>query len=420
MTALVSTLPNGFRVASETMPSLKSAALAVYIMAGGRHERPDQNGIAHFIEHMAFKGTTSRSAFQISETIERVGGYLNAYTARETTAYLLRVLEDDVPLAIDLVADIILNSAYAAADIELERNVILHEIAEIEDSPEEVVFEALQEIAYPDQPFGRPIAGTAELVKGFKQDDLKEFVSEHYAPECMVLAAAGAVDHDRLVVLAGEYFGSMKKQPRLAPQEGKFSGGESRQVRDTEQAQFTIAFEAPNLRSEMDCAARVYSVALGGGTSSRLFVEARERRALCYSVSAQSCPSTDTGTLVLHASTSEEKLCELANLCMDEMSRSAEDLTDEEVARAQTQIRVGTLMAYESPMARIERLGSMLALLKKVESIEESIERFDSVTTEQVRSSARQILSGNAPAMALCGPVTSAPTVHALKDRLAH
>ena len=400
------------------MPGLKSAALAVYVMAGGRHERPEQNGIAHFLEHMAFKGTTSRTSFQISETIERVGGYLNAYTGRETTAYLLRVLAEDVPLAVDLVADIILNSTYETAEIELERNVILHEIAEIEDSPEDVVFEALQETAYPDQPFGRPIIGTAELVNRFGHDDLRDFVSEHYAPERMVLAAAGAVDHDQIVALAGDYFGSLKGRPRPAPEAGRFSGGEFRRVRDTEQAQFALAFEGPCFRDKMDCASRVYSVALGGGTSSRLFVEARERRALCYSVSAQACPWTDTGALVLYASTSESKLGELANLCMDEIKRTADNLTDEEVARARTQIRVGILMALESPMARIERLGSMLTLIGTTESIEESIERFDSVSTEQVRDCAERLISRGNPAMALYGPVASAPSASALTERL--
>ena len=420
MQARITTLANGFRIVSEHMPGLKSAALAVYVQAGARHENADQNGIAHFLEHLAFKGTKTRSAYRIAETIEEVGGFLNAYTARETTAYFVRVLERDIPLAIELISDIILNSVFDPKEIEVERNVILHEIGEIEDSPEEVVFEALQRTAYPDQPFGRSIIGTPELVSGFGRDDIVRFVREHYRPERMILAIAGAVDHDRAVEWATEHFGGWKLDLDATRNRGVSRAESHRREKKIEQAQFAFAFEGPPVLHRMDCAARIYSVVMGAGASSRLFQEAREKRGLCYSISVQAMPHSDTGMLAVHAGTGSEEIGPLANLCMDEIKRSAEDLTEKEIERARTQIRVGILMAYESPMSRIERLGGMLALLGRIDDIESTIKRFDSVDVDLVREYAAGIDSNRNAALALYGPVSSAPELTALTGRLSH
>ena len=420
MNAAISELPNGFRVATEHMPGLRSAAVGLYVSAGGRHERADQNGVSHFLEHMAFKGTAKRDAFQISETIEEVGGSLNAYTGREITAYIARVLESDVPLAVELIADIVLNSVYDPDDLDLERKVVLHEIGEIEDTPEEVVFEALQSTAYPGQPFGRTITGTAELVSGFGRDDLLRYVREHYRPDRMILAAAGAVEHDRVLECARGCFGPMAASARPDTEACRFRSGEFRREKDIELAQFALAFEAPCLRNERNFVARVYSVALGGGAASRLFTEAREKRGLCYSVSAHAAPSSDTGALVLHASTSEEALGDLARLCMDEVRRSADDLTEKEVDRARAQIRAGALMAYESPMFRTERLGNSLAVLGKVEDIDRTIERFEAVTVGMARDYAASLAEKSTEsAFAWYGPVSEAPSGSELLGQLA-
>jgi len=202
-------LANGFRIVTEHMPGLESASIGVWVLAGGRHEREEQNGIAHFLEHMAFKGTERRSAVQIAEEIEDVGGYINAYTSRELTAYFARVLKADVSLALDVIADILLNPLFDPAEIEVERGVILQEIGQALDTPDDVIFDWLQEAAYPGQPLGRTILGPSERVAGFSRADLSGFVAEHYSPARMILSAAGAVDHDTIVREAERYFGHL-------------------------------------------------------------------------------------------------------------------------------------------------------------------------------------------------------------------
>ncbi|HSF63156.1 MAG TPA: pitrilysin family protein, partial [Paracoccaceae bacterium] len=195
MTARLTTLSNGLRIVTENMPGLASASVGIWVTAGGRHERPEQNGIAHFLEHMAFKGTARRSALQIAEAVEDVGGYINAYTGKEMTAYYARVLSGDVGLAIDVISDIVLNPAFHAGDIETERHVILQEIGQALDTPDDIIFDWLQEASYPGQAFGRTILGPEERVSAFQRADFRRFVAENYGPDQMILAAAGGVDH---------------------------------------------------------------------------------------------------------------------------------------------------------------------------------------------------------------------------------
>ena len=202
MTLRFYTLPNGFRIVTEHMPGLMSASIGIWVQAGGRHERPEQNGIAHFLEHMAFKGTKTRSPLQIAEAIEDVGGYINAYTSKDMTAYYARVLSADVGLALDVISDIVLNPVFDPREIETERNVILQEIGQTLDTPDDIIFDWLQEVSYPDQPFGRTILGPAKRVGAFSQQDLINFVAQHYGPNQMILSAAGGVDHDEIMTKA--------------------------------------------------------------------------------------------------------------------------------------------------------------------------------------------------------------------------
>ena len=259
------------------MPGLKSAAVGVWVGAGGRHERPAQNGIAHFLEHMAFKGTKTRSALQIAEAIEDVGGYINAYTSSEATAYYVRLLENDVHLGLEVVSDILLNPVFDAREIEVERGVILQEIGRALDTPDVVIFDWLQEQAYPDQPLGRSILGLEERVKAFSREDLSAFVSEHYVPGQMILSAAGAVDHDQIVRQAEVLFGHLPSAPLIAPSKALFKGGEDRRIKDLEQAHFALGFDSPGYQESEIYTAQIYSVAFGGGMSSRLFQEVREK-----------------------------------------------------------------------------------------------------------------------------------------------
>ena len=400
------------------MPGLKSASIGIWIKAGGRHESLEQNGVAHFLEHMAFKGTKRRSSLQIAEAIEDVGGYINAYTSREMTAYYARVLSDDVDLALDVVSDIVLNPVFNSSEIEVERGVILSEIGQALDTPDDIIFDWLQEVSYPDQPLGRSILGPAERVSNFQKQDLSKFVSENYGPDQMILAAAGAVDHEAIIRQCEEIFGNLvsRKQNQLLA--GNFSGGEVRHIKDLEQAHFALAFEGPNYKNSDIYTAQVFATAFGGGMSSRLFQEVREKRGLCYSIFASAGAYSDTGTLTLYAGTSGDKVSELANITMDEIKRAADNMNENEIARASVQMKAGLLMGLESPSSRAERLARMVAIWDRIPTLDEVIEKIDAVTVNSVRNFAASLIGGSPAALALYGPVKGAPRVEELQARL--
>ncbi len=412
-------LANGFRIVTEEMPGLASAAIGVWVTAGARHETPAQNGIAHFLEHMAFKGTARRSALQIAESIEDVGGYINAYTSREVTAYYVRVLQNDVPLALDVIADILLNPALDLSEIEVERGVILQEIGQALDTPDDVIFDWLQEEAYPDQPIGRTILGPSERVSNFTRDDLRSFIGQHYGPEQMILSAAGAVDHDQIVKLAEALFGAMTPKPGFDADKARFVGGERRQIKQLEQAHFALSFESPGYRDDDIYVAQIYASALGGGMSSRLFQEIREKRGLCYSIFAQAGAYADTGMTTIYAGTSGDQVQELAHVTIDEMKRAASDMNEAEVARARAQMKAGLLMGLESPSNRAERLARLVQIWDRVPPLEETVAMIDAVTAQKVRDFAQNMASGAAAALALYGPVENAPALAALQERRA-
>jgi predicted Zn-dependent peptidase len=414
----ITTLDNGFRIVTENMPGLKSASLGVWVSAGCRHERLEQNGIAHFLEHMAFKGTHKRNALEIAETIENVGGYINAYTSREMTAYYVRVLEDDVPLAMDVISDIVLNSIFDPKELEIERGVILQEIGQSLDTPDDIIFDWLQETAYPDQSMGRAILGPAERVRAFSREDLQNFVGEHSGPEQMVLAAAGAVDHDQLVQAATEAFGHLKPTPKFITAKAAFIGGEVRNVKDLEQAHFALSLESASYLDDEIYTAQIYATALGGGMSSRLFQEAREKRGLCYSIYASAGAFADSGMMTIYAGTSGDDVAGLANITVDELKRAAEDMSDEEVARARAQMKAGMLMGLEGASSRCERLARTVSIFNRVPHLDEVIAKIDAVDAERVKSFAAE-LCAKPPALALYGPVADAPDVAQIAKRLA-
>ncbi len=419
MTVRQDQLKNGFRIVSEHMPGLQSAAIGIWVTAGGRHERIEQNGIAHFLEHMAFKGTERRSSLQIAEAIEDVGGYINAYTSREVTAYYARVLKDDVALAMDVIGDIVLNPVFDPREIEVERGVILQEIGQAYDTPDDVIFDWLQEQSYHDQPLGRTILGPSERVSSFSREDLSGFVAEHYGPEQMILSAAGAVDHDALMKMAEEMFGHLQPRKGLIPETARFTGGEARQVKDLEQAHFALALESPGYRDDGIYTAQIYSTALGGGMSSRLFQEVRESRGLCYTIFAQTGAYADTGTTTIYAGTSADQVAELATITIDEMKRAAEDMSEEEVARARAQMKAGMLMGLESPSNRAERLARLVQIWGRVPSLEDTVAKIDAVSTEDVRAFAERMAVQAPAALALYGPVSDAPSLAELQERRA-
>ena len=415
----ISTLPNGLRVVTRDMPGLHSAAIGIWVNAGCRDERAEQNGIAHFLEHMAFKGTPTRTPLEIAEAIENVGGYINAYTSRDVTSYYARVLAGDVGMALDVISDIVLNPIFDAREIEVERGVILQEIGQSLDTPDDVIFDWLQEAAYPDQPMGRTILGPAERVSHFSRDDLSGFIGEHYGPERMIVSAAGAVDHDRVLRQVEAIFGHLAPRARTAREPARWQGAETRRVKKLEQAHFALAFEGPGYQDPDFYAAQIWTSALGGGMSSRLFQKVREERGLCYSIFAQSGFHDDTGMVTVYAGTSADQVGDLANITIDEIRRSAEDMTEAEIARARAQLKAGLLMGLESPTGQAERMARSLAIWGRVSEPAEVAARIDAVTVEDVRDHAQRLIANARPALALYGPVRAAPSRDRLAERLA-
>jgi predicted Zn-dependent peptidase len=367
---------------------------------------------------MAFKGTHRRTALQIAEEIEDVGGYINAYTSKEMTAYYARVLSDDVGLALDVISDIVLNPVFHDDDIETERHVILQEIGQALDTPDDIIFDWLQEASYPEQPFGRTILGPAERVEGFGATDLRAFVAAHYGPDRMILSAAGGVNHDRIVAQAEDIFGNLARIGNGTLVPARFDGSERREVKDLEQAHFALALEAPGYRDDAVHAAQVYAMAMGGGMSSRLFQKVREERGLCYSIFAQSSAHEDTGSVTIYAGTSGEEIGELTDLTVEELRRSAADIGAAEVARAKAQLKAGMLMGLESPSSRAERLARLLSIWGRVPDVAEAVAKIEAVDVEATRAFGANLSRGGV-AVALYGPVSGAPALTTIRQGLA-
>ncbi|SLN33324.1 M16 family metallopeptidase [Oceanibacterium hippocampi] len=416
----VTTLDNGVRVISETMPHLRSATVGVWVDAGSRHETPELNGISHVLEHMAFKGTTRRSARQIAEEIEAVGGHLNAYTSREQTAYYARVLEDDVPLGFDILSDILLNSTFDPAELAREQDVIVQEIAQTNDTPDDVIFDHLQAVAYPEQALGRSILGTEWHVRNFRSETVRDYMAAHYHAPRLVVAAAGAVDHEALVGLAGEAFTGLPTGagPELEP--ARYGGGDYREDRRSlEQLHLALAFPGAAFEDPDFYDLQVLSALLGGGMSSRLFQELREQRGLCYSVFSFATGHADTGLFSIYAATDPEDIEELVPSMADEIAAVARSIDGAEVDRARAQIKAGLLMSLESPSGRCEQLARQLLIYGRPLSLDEVVSAVDQVTPEGIAAAASRVLFGNKPSIAALGPLDRLESFDRIASRFA-
>ncbi|MGB8366489.1 MAG: M16 family metallopeptidase [Rhizomicrobium sp.] len=401
----ITKLPNGLTVVTDPMPQLESAAVGVWVDCGARHETRSVMGVSHMLEHMAFKGTERRGARAIAEEIEAVGGYLNAYTSREQTAFHARTLKADVPLAIDILADILTQPAFEPGELERERQVVLQEIGQARDTPDDIVFDYLQSAVYPDQPMGWPILGEEETVGAFTRDDLKTYMGANYRAGGMTFIASGAVRHGEIVDLVAKHFANLPQGTAPVGESAVYGGRDMRVVEDLEQVHVTYAF--PGVASAADdiMAAQVYVTALGGGMSSRLFQEAREKRGLCYSIYAYAHAFTDGGLVGVYAGTGEMEAGEISAVVAGEMAALAETASDAEVARAKAQLKSGLLMGLERPAARAEQIASQLLAYGRVLSIAELTARLDAVDVAAVRRFAQRVMASERPAIAAVGPL---------------
>ena len=400
----VTRLESGLTIATHQMPWLETVSLGVWVACGARHESLSEHGISHLLEHMAFKGTARRTAREIVEEIEQVGGELNAATSLESTAYYARVLKGDDGIAIDLLADIVQHSTYDLVELEREREVILQEIAATRDSPDEIAYDMLHDAAFPGQPLGRPILGTPESVTGFTPDDLRRFLGQRYGADRMVLSAAGAVDHDALVRHAEALFAELPRRSTGDEQAARYEGGRRASDKPFEQAHVLFGFEGPSYRRDDFFTGQVFSGLLGGSMSSRLFQEVREKRGLCYAIYSTSWGLSDSGLLGIHAATGAEMVEELIDVTAGELKAVAQDgVTQEELARAKAQLKAGLMIGLESSSARAEQMARQLIAYGRLIGKEELLDRVEGVTGDAVRGFAAGLLSPGRPTVAVVG-----------------
>ncbi len=404
MNVEITKLSNGLTVVTDPMPQLESAALGVWVNCGGRNETRPVMGVSHMLEHMAFKGTERRNARQIAEEIEAVGGFMNAYTSREQTAFHMRTLKADVPLAIDILADILTHPTFDQAELERERQVVLQEIGQARDTPDDIVFDHLQSVAFPDQPMGWPILGNEDTVSNFSREHLKTYMGANYLASSMVFVASGAVEHARIVELASSCFAPLNSGAALAALPARYAGGDMRIAEDLEQVHVTYAFPGVSNTDPDFYTAQVYATALGGGMSSRLFQEAREKRGLCYSIYAFSQSFRDGGMIGIYAGTGETEAGEISAVVAGEMAALAASATDEEVARAKAQLKSGLLMGLERPASRAEQIAAQLFCFGRVLSVQELIARLEAVNAVAVRRFGERLMATSRPAVAAVGP----------------
>jgi predicted Zn-dependent peptidase len=403
MSANITVLANGLTCVTHAMRHAETTSLGLWIGTGSREEADEEHGISHFLEHLSFKGTASRSAREIAEEIEAVGGELNAATGLETTAYFARVLKGDEGVALALIADILMNSTFSADELEREREVVLQEIAGTRDSPDDLAYDLAHEAAWPGQALGRPVLGTPEKVRAFSAHDLRRFLKAHYRPGNMVLAAAGAINHEPFVRHAEALFSGLTEGTAGSNESARYRGGTRWDSKHFEQSHLILAFEGPSYRDSEFFTAQVFSGLLGGGMSSRLFQEVRERRGLCYAIYSSMLGLRDTGMFSVHAATGAAMMAELIDVVGLEIERiAAEGPSAAELARAKAQLKVGLMTSVESSSALAEQLARQLLIFGRLLSARELMVSVEGVTAERVGDLARR-LSAKPPSIAVVG-----------------
>ena len=390
----ITTLANGLRVVSRSMPHVETVAVALHADTGARYEAEAVNGVAHLFEHMVFKGTATRSARQIAEAIEDVGGSINAYTARDMTVFHARLLKDDLALGVEVIADLVTHPRFDEAEIEREKQVVLQELGEARDTPDDIVFDHLQEAAFPGQPLGRSILGSDDSIAGLDKTALTDWLSTQYRGGSCVLTAAGALEHEALVALAERCLGELPAGTRPDAVVASFDGSTRHDRRKFEQAHLTLGLAAPAHRAPDHDAAMLFATAAGGGASSRLFQELREDRGLAYSIYASTTPYADAGLFSVYMATAKKDAARAMALAENVLAGTAAELSQAELERARAQVRAGLLMSLEAPGGWSEYLARSLIVHGRVVPPSEVVARLDAVTVEAVRAAGAAMLAG--------------------------
>jgi len=401
--AEITTLDNGLRVINEHMSDLQSVSINVWVNTGSRNESKQNNGISHFLEHMAFKGTDTRGVKKIAEDFDNIGGRVNAFTSTTKTVYYTKVLDDRVERAVELLADITQHSIFPSEEIEKERTVILQELAMINDDPEDEIEEHFMETAYKNQPAGRRIIGTANNIKKFVRDDFVKYVTTQYKIKDIAISFAGNLQNTKAVQLVEKYFTSLQKGKHKDCQRAAYSGGYFVKNKKLEQMQVKIGFESCDYLSPDFYDAMTLGVIMGGGMSSRLFQEIREKRGLCYKIHANNASCLDTGIFEVTCAVSPEKASETIFAVIDELKKAAQKINEDECKRAITKLKSSILMNRESNILRAQKNASELFIRGEIMSVKEIIEHIESVTTKKLQSFMERILSASQPTVAFLG-----------------
>jgi len=411
-------LPSGLRIVTDANPLLRTAAIGLFVAAGSRHEREEEHGLSHLLEHMAFKGTGTRNAREIAETIENVGGDLNAETGVEQTGYFAHVLKEDAGLALELLADIYCDSRFDAQELEREKNVIVQEIGAVEDTPDDLVFDHLSAVAWKGQAIGRAILGTRDTVGAFGRDAIDGYLKRHYRARATVVAAAGAVDHDEIVARAEAALRSLGPDAAPAPTPASYTGGEILTKKGLEQTHIVIGFAGRAIPEADHDAAQVFATAVGGGMSSPLFQEVREKRGLAYAINAFHWSFADAGLFGVYAGCAAKDAGELTAAALDCIAEATERLDDAAVARAKAQMKVATLSVLEQPGARAQQLARQLFAYQRTLTLEEAIARIEAVDARAARAAGAAMLK-SAPTVAAIGRIGKVWPAEKVARRLA-
>ncbi len=413
----VSTLDNGLRVATQNMPGLETVSMGIWNYVGGRDETEINNGVAHLLEHMAFKGTKNRTALEIAETIENVGGDINAYTSKEITAYFVKLMAEDLSLGVDIITDIMQNSTFEEKELDRERGVILQEIGMYLDTPDDMIFEYWQEKAFPNQAMGRSILGKSEIIKNISRDEVKKFMLSHYNPKKMVVSAAGKIDHDEFVSSILKTCTNLPSGNSNKREDAKYFSGEYRENKKLEQIHFLLGFEGIDYHHKDYYSLLIYSSLLGGGMSSRLFQEIREKRGLVYGISSFSTSYTDTGVFGIYAGTGDKEIKELIPVLCDELRNSPNSISEKEINRGKAQLKTSLMMGRESAFRRCESAARQLLVFNRVIDPNEIIAEINSVSKDSVERIANYILSKPITISSI-GPIKNLETLEKIQSRL--
>jgi predicted Zn-dependent peptidase len=417
MTVEITKLANGMTIVTDRLDTVETVSLGVWVQAGSRFETAANNGVSHLLEHMAFKGTARRSARDIAEEIEAVGGHLNAFTSREMTAFHATTLKDNVDVAIDIIGDILQNSVFDQQELEREREVVLQEIGQAFDTPDDIVFDHFQSTAFPEQPLGRPVLGPPEIVASMTRDTLMGYMGTHYTPPRMIFAAAGKLDHDVIVAMVEAQFSRVEAGIVEQPEAALYRGGDIRETRDLEQVHFVLGFESVGFHDPDYYAIAVAASTLAGGMSSRLFQEIREKRGLVYSIYGFNSAYSDGGLFGIYAGTGEDGLAELVPVLCDELIKSTSTIEEKELGRARAQMRTGIVMSLESTAARAEQIARQITVFDRVMPIEELIEKVEALSCADIERAISRLLSSD-PTVAAIGPVSRLPSYDDIASRL--